>query len=321
MPKISLVVCLYKERDLLERLLKHADGCYDDLVVVHDGKESSAVEWKPGPPGSELAIDWAAYPPNSLPPSAFLENQTPETPGSLREFVRLQGGRFYEHPRVGSLEGQSPFGWWMAEHDWILRLDADEFPSQELCSFLVDFRNQSSPGVEISGFMCIWPYWNGCAATTKNWPRDRIFLFHRERVRFFGMVEQVPIPDTLLEPLPLILHHEPHGKRYGIRKTLFRKHAGNWRRVIASSLLGTPLDLPRWRWNSRCWPIGWEKVRSQPLKEAFCRILLMPLHQARSLMRAGNIPWPSICLGSAIHHFLFCLSYLTRRRKARKGNL
>ena len=37
MPKISLVVCLYREKELLERLLKHAQGCYDDLVVVHDG--------------------------------------------------------------------------------------------------------------------------------------------------------------------------------------------------------------------------------------------------------------------------------------------
>jgi hypothetical protein len=41
MPKISLVVCLYKERDLLERLLLHAEGCYDDLLVVHDGPEEA----------------------------------------------------------------------------------------------------------------------------------------------------------------------------------------------------------------------------------------------------------------------------------------
>jgi hypothetical protein len=41
MPKISLVVCLYKERDLLERLLRNAEGCYDDLVVVHDGPEEA----------------------------------------------------------------------------------------------------------------------------------------------------------------------------------------------------------------------------------------------------------------------------------------
>lgn len=45
MPKISLVVCLYKERDLLERLLQHAEGCYDDLVVVHDRvKEEVSAE-------------------------------------------------------------------------------------------------------------------------------------------------------------------------------------------------------------------------------------------------------------------------------------
>jgi glycosyltransferase involved in cell wall biosynthesis len=41
MPRISLVVCLYKERDLLERLLHQAEGYYDDLVVVHDGPEEA----------------------------------------------------------------------------------------------------------------------------------------------------------------------------------------------------------------------------------------------------------------------------------------
>jgi hypothetical protein len=46
MPKISLFVCLYKERDLLERLLQHAEGCYDDLVVVHDGPEQAVLAEK-----------------------------------------------------------------------------------------------------------------------------------------------------------------------------------------------------------------------------------------------------------------------------------
>lgn len=51
MPKISLVVCLYKERDLLERLLQNAEGCYDDLVVVHDGDEEAVAA---GEPRSEI---------------------------------------------------------------------------------------------------------------------------------------------------------------------------------------------------------------------------------------------------------------------------
>jgi len=39
MPAISLVVCVYRQRDLLERLLQESTGCYDELLVVHDGPE------------------------------------------------------------------------------------------------------------------------------------------------------------------------------------------------------------------------------------------------------------------------------------------
>jgi hypothetical protein len=53
MTQISLVVCLYKERDLLERLLQHAEGCYDDLVVVHDGPEEAVPAEDRRPKGGE----------------------------------------------------------------------------------------------------------------------------------------------------------------------------------------------------------------------------------------------------------------------------
>src|SRR5262249_54140567 len=52
MPELSLAVCLYRERKFLERLLDHSQGCYDDLVVVHDGTDTddvrSLVEWHRG---------------------------------------------------------------------------------------------------------------------------------------------------------------------------------------------------------------------------------------------------------------------------------
>ena len=41
MPALSLVVCLHNEREFLQRLLQKAEGCYDDLVVVHDGPDET----------------------------------------------------------------------------------------------------------------------------------------------------------------------------------------------------------------------------------------------------------------------------------------
>ncbi len=161
MPMVSLVVCVYQQGFLLQRLLQESEGCYDDLVVVHDGPDISDVA----------------------------------------HVARCFKGRFFEGDRVGSLEGQSPFAWRQANHDWILRLDADEFPSDELRVWLRKFCAAPEPAAEISGYTCIWPLWDGRRAITNKWPAGRIFLFNKNRVRFFGMIEQTPIPDGNYEAL------------------------------------------------------------------------------------------------------------------------
>lgn len=316
MPKISLVVCLYKERDLLERLLHHAEGCYDDLVVVHDGPEAGDPDWKPGPPSLELAIDWACVPPDAPLPVVFQKCQSVAKPGSLREFVEKKGWRFFEHPRVGSLEGQSPFAWWAAKHDWILRLDADEFPSEEMKIWLKDFRIAPDPPEDSSGFSCIWPLWKGKSLHSSKWPSGRLFLFNKNAVSFFGLVEQSPILENKAFGLQILLHHQPHRKSYGIRNIIFRKQAYIWRSVIANSLLDSPLSLPRWRWSSASWPSGWTSIIEAPLFEGIYRLVKFPFQQASSMRAAGIFPSPSICLNPALHHFLLCMKLWSLQRYA-----
>ncbi len=152
--------------------------------------------------------------------------------------------------------------WGQAKHDWILRLDADEFPGAEMKQWLHTFRHAPEPPPEISGYTCIWPLWNGSREVTKKWPPGRIFLFHRQRVRFFGMVEQMPVPDGIYQPLDFILRHQPERKSYGLHNILVREQAYLWRERIANSLLGKPTDLPCWRWESEEWPLGWEQTGS-----------------------------------------------------------
>src|SRR6266568_303553 len=139
MPDVSLVVCVFKEGDLLARLLQYAAGLYDDLVVVHDGPD--------------------------------------ETNG--RALVEKTGGRFFEAPRDFQQEPHWPLAWEKAAHDWILRLDADELPSEELKAWLQKFRTGPEPPEVISGFTCVWPLWNGTRAVSQRWPAGRHFLFHR----------------------------------------------------------------------------------------------------------------------------------------------
>src|SRR6266446_5052811 len=115
MPGVSLVVCLHQQRELLERLLKISAGCFDDLVVVHDGPDTTGV-------------------------------------GAL---VAAGGGRFFERRREYEQEPHWPFAWEQAAHDWILRLDADEFPSEELKAWLKNFRASAGPEESVSGFTCV----------------------------------------------------------------------------------------------------------------------------------------------------------------------
>ena len=213
MPSISLVVCAANQRDLLQRLLENASGCYDDFLVVHDGSDTTDV-------------------------------------GAI---VRNSSGRFYERPLARQQEAHWPFAWEHAAFDWILRLDADEFPSPEMKTWLQQFRNQSEPVVDISGYTCIWPLWNGRRQISNKIWAGRIFLFSRQRVRFFGMPEQTPMASGRFESTDLTLHHRPRRKSYGFHNLLIRRQGHRWRQHIAKNLLGAPTQLACWRWTSGSW--------------------------------------------------------------------
>jgi len=105
MPKISLVVCVYGDREPLARLLAESSGCYDELLVVHDGPDFQNVE--------ELVQSWS--------------------------------GRFYVRPRAFCHEPHMPFALEKASCDWILKLDSDEYPSRELRGWITKFRDQPAP--------------------------------------------------------------------------------------------------------------------------------------------------------------------------------
>jgi hypothetical protein len=317
MPAVSLVICVYKERELLERLLYKVVDCYDDLVVVHDGAETNTAATSPRieEPPKEMAFDYSKTEADSPIPSFYKTSLVPLRSSSIRDLVLERGGRYFEGPRCYQQEPHWPFSWQQARHNWILRLDADEFPSEELKTWLRTFRYLPEPCAEISGYTCIWPLWNGRRAITRLWPRDRIFLFDRRHVRFFGMVEQVPIPDASYQPLNFILNHQPMRKSYGVVNILFRKQAYRWRRVIARSLLKKVTELPCWRWTCPDWPSSWRRIYDHPLKYAIKSMLLFPLRQCAAMLKARETPRLSACLNPALHHFMLGLQVMEEKRK------
>ena len=311
MPAISLVVCVYKERDVLKRLLDRTKGVCDDLVVVHDGPEGTDLtdnSYSPVPQAPP-AFDYSRLTPNSpLPPGYTIPSRTDALFG-VRQLVSDAGGRYFEGPRCFEQEPHWPFAWSQATSDWILRLDADEFPSAGLASWLQEFRESSDPASEISGYTCIWPIWDGASAITTRWPGGRIFLFNRQLVRFFGKAEQSPIPDGRFVALDLILHHQPRRKSHGMGNVLMRRQAYKWRSVIAAALMGKPTDLPCWRWDNERWPDRWEEVRRAPLRTAFSRMFLDSLRTFRDQLKSEKRILLGVGLSGPLHHMLFCLKF------------
>lgn len=274
MPKITLVICVYGDREPLSRLLAKSHDCYDDLLVVHDGPD--------------------------------FEN--------VRGLIEQYGGRFIEQPRAFSQEPHFPFAFGQASRDWILRLDSDEFPSPDLRDWLIEFRQSPEPSTDISGYQCIWPVWNGYKAVTQGWPNKRTFLFNRQRIRWIGVFEQGAIPDGKLVRLRLTLCHEPKGKSHGFGNIFGKQRTGQGRTNTAMALLGSPLDHPRWRYESANWPTDWRHLKEHPILIGLWRFFVWPPKQALAMLLAGDLPRPSIFAHAGVFHLTLCHEYWQQRR-------
>jgi hypothetical protein len=270
---------------------------------------------RPGAPPIEIARDYADLPKDAPIPTGYRLLQGAPKPESIHELVAHYGGRFYEGPRCFQQEPHWPFAWWAAQHDWILRLDADEFPSDELREWIVSFKKL--PNVdEFDAYLAIWPLWDGHRSVTRNWPDSRPFLVRSRGHRFFGMVEQTAIPQKRAERLKLTLIHAPARKSYGVRNIVFRRQAYVWRSVIAGSLINSPLRLPRWRDKENKWPEPWQTKIRHPFRQAVFSLLWFPLCQARDMWRFERKIDLSACINPSLHHFLLQLAIVREKYSA-----
>ncbi len=264
MPALSLIICACGERDHLVRLFEHIEGCYNELLVIHDGPDEK----------------------------------------NIRSIVEDIGGRFFERPRAFQQEQHWKFAFGAATHDWILRMDPDEFPSPSLQQWLIQFRQSPAPAEPTAGFSCIWPMWNGKKTVTHDWPDHRCLLFDRNRISCVGIPECIPIPDPgmVYEKLPLILEHQPTRKTYGFRNIFLRKRTWLWTRQVGNQLFSPVENLQCWRTEPH-WPEFWARMRMRPLRTGILGGLRgMAIDFARCIKR-GRWPHPAYWLYP--HHIQF----------------
>ena len=129
------------------------------------------------------------------------------------------------------------------------------------------------------------------------------------------MAEQAVVPEGVLQPVDLIIHHQPRRKTYGLHNVLVRKQAYRWRAAIAQSLLGKPTDLPCWRWESDSWPSGWEQIRQHPLQTALRRLVMVTFRVLRDQWRTEKRFCFEAALNGPLNHALLCLKFWQVRRR------
>lgn len=275
-----MIVCTFGDRVPLSRLLEHSRDCYDELVVVHDGPDFEDV----------------------------------------RSLVAQYGGRFIERPRAFSQEPHIPFAIGEASHDWILRFDSDEYPSEELKEWITEFRQVADVDLNIAGYQWICPAWDGRRRLSLNWPHKFVRLFNRNLVTVVGICENGPEPEPNYScpRIPLRFWHEPATPTHGLRNIFGKERTRQARMNIARALLGSPLDHPRWRYTSELWPLGWQQVKDHPILTGLWRLFIWPPRQALAMMLAGDLPRPSVFCHAGIFHATVCLEYWQLRRKQSK---
>jgi len=271
MPKVTLIICTQGDRVPLARLLQHSVGCYDELLVIHDGPDFEDV-------------------------------------GSL---VRNYRGRFIERPRAYSQEPHVPFALGEATYDWILRFDTDEYPSNELKHWLIEFRNIRDVDARIAGYQWICPAWNGRKQITKNWPSKSVRLFNRNRVSVVGVCENGPQTDPgyCCPKMQLRFCHEPPVRSHGFRNIFGKKRTAEARQHLVRALFGSPLEHPTWRHESDEWPAGWQDVKEHPILTGAWRLLVWPPRQALAMVLAGDLPRPSVFCHAGVFHATVCYEF------------
>src|SRR3989338_10954950 len=147
MTKISACMVVYNEEKNIRRCLESIKDVVDEIIVVHDG----------------------------------------ECKDKTLEICREYEAKVFIRPHHGAMEFHVPFCFKQVRGDWILRIDADEFLSDELKENITNLIRKEN----IIAYEFLWPLWDKQKKLTKNWPH-KLCLFRKENVSFLGIVHFTP---------------------------------------------------------------------------------------------------------------------------------
>jgi len=125
-------------------------------------------------------------------------------PQNFRKIYDKIGGaknaRIFNLPPLGIVEPYHKIGAQLVKHKWILHLDDDEVPSNELINYLI---NDFNPKKTTAAYMLLR------VEVSRNFVSRKIRLYNKNKVSFSGIIHWGIIPDGYIEKLnKKIIHYE-----------------------------------------------------------------------------------------------------------------
>jgi glycosyltransferase involved in cell wall biosynthesis len=177
MSTISACLVVRNEEAVIERCLRSLAGAVDEIVLVHDG------------PCSDRTL----------------------------EIAERFGARITVADCAGVSGPHVPLAFTLATGEWLLRIDADEYLSDELRAAL--------PGLvardDVDGWAVTWPIWKHSEGryVTRNGP-SKIRLTRRAASVRLGLPHAYTHVRGRVERIPLVLEHRPLYDNFALRTVL-----------------------------------------------------------------------------------------------------
>ncbi|MBN2087475.1 glycosyltransferase [Candidatus Peregrinibacteria bacterium] len=194
--RISALVPIYNEENLIRRCLESLKDVVDEIIIIHDG------------PCTDRTLEIAREYTDKI---FVLERKY------MADYHYIEG--------LNECNG-----------DWILKIDADEYLSEEIRE---NIRIMTDSEI-YDCYSFIWPIWDGEKYITKKWPRKDA-LFRKNTFSFIELPHMNFQSKGKIKATDCILHHQPEYNNYSIG--IFSEKHKKWIDLHANSLMKSKIRV------------------------------------------------------------------------------
>ena len=180
------------------------------------------------------------------------------------EVARSYGCTVFVQPHK-SPEHQRVFAYEQARGEWLIRIDADEFLSDELRANLRSLATDRGA----NGHRFRWPIWDGDRYITEN-GAPRLVMFRRDHTHVLGVPETSETVDPPIKDWPYVLEHRPLYNNFTreVISTKWRRRAQAHARAFVTDFS----EIPKFNYNG---PPRWSRRRI--LVNRLSPLLILPV--------------------------------------------